>query len=55
MKLLGASAKARKSTMSIRVYRAKTGKWEDYGIVASSSKWIMFKVKIKRIFKKLWR
>jgi len=52
---LGTKAKIRRCTISARVYRAATGKWEDLGVIASSKKlWRVEKAmkKILDLFKR---
>lgn len=43
-----ANTKLKKGTVSARVYRAATGKWENLGVIASTSKWFNFKQGVKK-------
>lgn len=44
----------RKAEISIRVFRAATGKWEDYGVVSSYKKSWKIKNFFKTLFKKIF-
>lgn len=46
-----AKFKLKKATISARVYRASSGKWEDLGMVASTGWWENLKIKIKNFLK----
>lgn len=40
----------KKVTISARVYRASTGKWEDLGTIATTSFWGSLWIKIKSLW-----
>lgn len=51
--IVGGKATTRRAEIRARVYRAGTGKWEDYGVVSSYKLSWRIKNWFKRLFAKL--